>query len=82
MSNSGEFRRAASHAEMLRCASLGDESFQTGDHSVGAGGTVDVHGQRLSGVLVDNVQHFEPALVGGFVELKVERPDMVGMLGS
>ena len=48
---------------MLRCASLGDETFQTGDHGVGAGGPVDVHGQGLSGVLVDNVEEFESSLV-------------------
>jgi hypothetical protein len=61
---------------------LGDEPFQDGDDGVGAGGTVDVHGQRLSGVLVDNVEELETTLVGGLVELEVESPHVVGILGT
>ena len=61
---------------------MGDETFQTGDHKCRRCGTVDVHGESFSGVLVNDVQQFEPPLpVGGLVELEVDRPHMVGMFG-
>src|SRR5690606_17893563 len=51
------------HPQILRCATLSDETFQNGDDGVGAGGTVDVHGEGLTGVLVDNVEELEPPLI-------------------
>jgi len=36
-----------------------------------------MHDQRLPGELVDDVQQLEHVPVGGLIELKIERPDMV-----
>jgi hypothetical protein len=33
-------------------------------------------------VLVDDIGQLQPPTVGGLVELEVDRPDMVGPLGS
>ncbi len=44
--------------------------------------TPDVDGKGFSGVLVDDVEHLQPALVGGLVELEVQRPHMIRILGA
>ena len=38
--------------------------------------------KRLAGVLVDDVQELQDPSVGGLVELVVERPDLIGVLGA
>lgn len=41
----------------------------------------DVDRERLAGELVDEVAQLDDAAVGGLIELKVQRPDVIGVLG-
>jgi hypothetical protein len=43
-------------------APFGDEPFDHRDHLVGADRTVDVHGEGLTGVFVDDVEQLQAAL--------------------
>ena len=48
---------------------------------VGGDGAVDLHGQGLPGELVDDVGDLQAPVVGGLVELEVDGPDVVRVLG-
>ena len=65
------------HPQMRRRAPLGDERVDDRDDIVGSAVASDAHGQRLAGVLVDDVAQLDPAAVGGLVELEVNRPHMI-----
>ena len=66
---------------MDRCAPSGDETLDAGDDLIGAHRACDVHGQGFSGVFIDNVQQFQPALVGGLIKLEVQRPHLIRCFG-
>src|SRR5829696_9154810 len=42
----------------------------------------DAHGQRFAGELVDDVAQLQPSAVGGLVELEVDGPHVVRVLGA
>ena len=70
------------HPKMPRYASLGDDAFNDGHDVIGGAGPADVHGQRLPGVLVDDVAQLQPPEVGGLFELEVDGPSVVRTLSS
>jgi hypothetical protein len=55
---------------------------QHGDGGVGVDAPVHGDGQGLAGVLIDHVEQLQDPPVGGLVELVVQRPHMVRVLGS
>ena len=59
----------------------GHELLEDRNRGVGVDAALTAHGERLAGVLVDDVEELEDATVLGLVELEVERPDLVGSLG-
>ena len=67
---------------MPRGSPLGDEGFDDGHDLVGVAAAAHAHGQGFTGVLVDDVQQLQPQVISGLVELEVERPDVVGPVGS
>ncbi|MEJ7792417.1 MAG: hypothetical protein WKF65_10650 [Gaiellaceae bacterium] len=60
---------------------LGDDPVEDGDGAVGVDPPLDLDGERLAGVLVDDVQQLQDPAVAGRVELEVERPHLVWPLG-
>jgi hypothetical protein len=69
------------HPQMLRRAALAGEPVEHLADGVGVGAAADVHGGGLAGVLVDDGEQLEPPAVGGLVELEVQRPHVVRVLG-
>ncbi len=63
-----------------RAAELGDEALQRRDGLVGVDAAVTLDRERLAGELVDDMQQLENPAVGGLIELKVQRPDVIGRL--
>jgi hypothetical protein len=61
---------------------FGDETLDHRDDLIGVAGAPDAHGERFAGVFVDDVQQFDPPVVGGLVELEVQRPHLVRPLGA
>jgi hypothetical protein len=59
---------------------LGDEPIERGDRLVSIDPAVTLNRQRLAGELVDDVQQLEVVPVGGLIELKVDRPHVIGRL--
>lgn len=70
------------HAQMGRCASSGGDLGDDFDGAVGVDAVTDVDGQGFSGELVDDVEQLEAPPGGGLVELEIERPHVIGVLGS
>jgi hypothetical protein len=63
-------------------AALGDQAVQDSDGGVGVDPPVNLDGQGLAGVLVHDVEQLEGPCLGGLVELVVQRPHMVRVLGG
>ena len=61
---------------------LGDESLDDGDDLIGVAAAAHPRGQGFTGVLVDDVQQLQPPVIGGLIELEVQGPDVVGVLGT
>ncbi len=55
---------------MLGGAPMGDQGLDGGDEGVAVAGAADTHGERLSGVLVDDVQQLQPPATSGLVNWK------------
>lgn len=55
--------------------------FEHGDGGVGIDAPVDMDRECFAGVLVDNVAQLDDPPVGGDVELKVDAPHVIDMLG-
>src|SRR5437764_2665866 len=66
---------------MLRGAALGSEPLEHADGRVGVDVALDEHLKRLAGVFVHDVEQLQDAPVDGLVELKIERPHLVGPFG-
>ena len=66
---------------MAGCSSPGGEAGDCGNVPFGVVGAPNVGGEGFAGVLIDDVQHLEAALVGGLVELEVQRPHMIRIPG-
>ena len=66
------------HAQKAGRSPGGDEGFEDRHQLVGVAGAADTHGQGLAGVLVDDVEQLQPAVVGGLVELEVEAQTWLG----
>ena len=47
------------------------QGFDGGHDGVGVAAAADPHGQCLAGVFIDDVEQFQPAAVGGLIELEV-----------
>jgi hypothetical protein len=67
--------------EPRSCPALDDQAVQHGHGGVSVNPAVDLDRQGLAGVLVHDVEQLQPPAVLGLVELVVQRPHMVGMLG-
>jgi hypothetical protein len=63
-------------------SALGDQAVQDGDGGVGVDPAVDLDSEGFTGVLVDHVEQLQDPPVGGLVELVVQRPHMIRMLGG
>jgi hypothetical protein len=63
-------------------ASLPHDLVQAGDGGVGVDAVVDEVGEGLAGELVDDMEDLDDPAGGGDVELVVERPHVIGPLGS
>jgi hypothetical protein len=61
---------------------LGDEALQRGDRLVGVDASVTLDRQRLAGELVDDMQQLQDPPVGGLIELEVQRPHVIRLLGA
>src|SRR5664280_303056 len=70
----GDHLGAVVHPQLLGSAAGSDQTGQLGDDVVGGAMAGDPHGQRLPGVLVDDVEQLEPSPVGGLVELRSPGP--------
>jgi hypothetical protein len=64
-----------------RSTTLYDQAVQHRYGGVGIDAALDDDGQRLAGVLVDDVERLEDPPIGGLVELVVQRPHVIGMGG-
>jgi hypothetical protein len=60
-------------------APLGDQRVQDVNEIIRGAAAADPHRERLAGVLIHDVGQLQPPAVGGLVELKVDRPHMVGV---
>src|SRR6516165_3987562 len=65
---------------MRGCAALGGEPLQHAHRLVGVDAALDQHLERLASELIDHVEQLQHPPVGGLVELKIERPHLVGTL--
>jgi len=65
-----------------RSTASGHQAIEDRDRGVGIDPSPALDRERLTGVLVDDVQELQDPPVGGLVELEVERPDLVGALCS
>ena len=75
--------RAVVAADVLgRSTASGHQAIEDRDRGVGSDPSPALDRERLTGVLVDDVQELQDPPVGGLVELEVERPDLVGALCS
>jgi hypothetical protein len=63
-------------------APVGDQVVQDVNEVISGAAAANPHRERFTGVLVDDVGQLQPPAVGGLVELEVDRPDVVGPLGS
>jgi hypothetical protein len=61
---------------------LGDQAVQHSDGGVSVDPAIDLDGHGLAGVLVHDIEQLQDPPVLGLVELVVQRPHMIGMLGS
>ena len=66
-----------SHRNEARLPVDGDEPVELVDELIGGAAPADAHRERLAGVLVDDVGELQPAVVGGLVELEVDRPHVI-----
>src|SRR5439155_1255046 len=69
-------------ADVRRGAALGGQALEHRDGLIGGDAAVDVHRQRLAGVLVDDVEQPQRAAVGGLVVLEVKRPHVIRALAD
>jgi hypothetical protein len=67
---------------MNRGAAVGDQAVQDGHGGVGVDPAVDGDGQGFAGVLIHDVEQLQDPPVGGLVELVVQCPHMVRVLGD
>jgi hypothetical protein len=58
-----------------------DEPVEVRDEVLGGAVPTDAHREGFPGVLVDDVRELQASLVGGLVELEVDRPHMIPALG-
>jgi hypothetical protein len=77
----GELRAVVTADEPRRGASFGNQALQHGHGGVGVDPAVDLDGEGFAGVLVHDVEQLEDPPVEGLVELVVQRPHMIRVLG-
>src|SRR5215216_1034845 len=63
-------------------APVGDQVIQDVDEVIGGASATHSHRERFTGVLIHDVGQLQPPAIGGLVELEVDRPDVVGPLGT
>ena len=63
-------------------APVGDQVVQDVDEVISGAAAPHPHRERFTGVLVDDVGQLQPPAIGGLVELEVDRPDVIGPLGT
>jgi len=63
---------------MARCTSVATKVSRR-DDLVGVAGATDPSGRGFQGVVFDDVEQLQPAIIGGLVELEVESPEVVGL---
>src|SRR5581483_1259133 len=73
----GDHLRAVVHAQVGRRPAVEHEDFEDVDELIGVARAAHPDGETLTGELVDDVGHLQPALIGGLIELEVDGPDVV-----
>lgn len=68
--------------ELRRPASLSDETIERGDGGVGVDPPATLDGESLASELVEHMQQLQDPAVGGLVELEVQCPHVVWVLGG
>jgi hypothetical protein len=61
---------------------LPEEFLNGSDHIHSLAPPADTNGQADAGVFIDNIQEFQSAAIHYLIELKINRPYMVRVLGS
>jgi hypothetical protein len=61
---------------------LGDQAVQQLHGGVGVDPAVDLDGEGFAGVFVDDIEQLQGPPVSGLVELIVQRPHVIGVLGG
>jgi hypothetical protein len=77
--NAGPLSMRHEHWSM---STLFNDLIQHGHGARGRDAPGGIGGESLAGELVSHVQDLDGSPIGGFVELKIKRPDVVGMISS